>query len=116
MPCPWRCRHIFPILPTTPFFLVTLYCYARSSERLHSWFINTEMYKKHLDSYVKKKGMLMQTKLTILCTVTALMGFGFFMMMRKGLTVPCIILASVWACHLLYFLFGVKTIKPGEAD
>lgn len=102
---------VLPILPTVPFFLVTAFCFAKSSEKLHKWFIQTSMYKKHLQSFVEKRGMLMKTKLSIICTVTLLMGFGFFMMMRKGILAPCIILAVVWVCHLIYFTFGVKTIR-----
>lgn len=102
---------ILPILPTVPFFLVTAFCFAKSSEKLHRWFISTNMYKKHLQSFVEKRGMLMKTKLSIICTVTLIMGFGFFMMMRKGILVPCIILAVVWVCHIIYFAFGVKTIR-----
>lgn len=45
---------------------------------------------------------------------TLFMGYGFFMMMRKDLIVPCIILAIVWICHIIYFVFGVKTIKDGD--
>ncbi|MBR4587551.1 MAG: YbaN family protein [Lachnospiraceae bacterium] len=41
---------VLPILPTTPFFLVTAYCFARSSEKLNNWFKGTKLYKKHLDS------------------------------------------------------------------
>ncbi len=40
-----------------------------------------------------------------------LMAVGFFLMLRKALYIPCTILAIVWLCHLVYFLFGVKTIK-----
>jgi hypothetical protein len=100
-----------PILPTTPFFLVTLYCFARSSKRLEDWFKGTKLYKKHLESFVEKKGMLMSTKLSILITVTLLMGLGVFFMARKGIWIPCIILGVVWVCHLVYFIFFVKTIK-----
>ncbi len=32
------------------FFLVTAYCFARSSEKLNNWFKGTKLYKKHLDS------------------------------------------------------------------
>lgn len=103
-----------PILPTVPFFLATVFFYANSSQRLHDWFVNTKMYKRHLESFVKKKGMLMKTKMTILTSVTILMGIGFFMMFRKGIYVPCVILAIVWICHVTYFLFGVKTVKPGS--
>jgi hypothetical protein len=55
--------------------------------------------------------MTVRTKATILTSVTLLMGFGFFMMARKGLIIPCAILAVVWVCHLIYFVFGVKTIR-----
>lgn len=100
-----------PVLPTTPFYLVTAYCFARSSKRLNDWFKGTKLYKKHLESYVKKEGMLPSTKAGILISVTILMGLGFFLMARKGIWIPCIILAVVWLAHMIYFLFFVKTIK-----
>lgn len=74
------------------------------------------MYKKHLESFVKKKGMTVQTKATILLSVTLLMGIGFFMMIRKAIYIPCIILGIVWLCHIIYFVFGVKTISKAEEE
>lgn len=103
-----------PIIPTTPFYLATLFLFANSSEKLHNWFLGTKLYKKHLDSFVKRKGMLLTTKLSIILSVTFLMGFGFFMMARKGIWIPCIILGVVWLAHILYFVFRVKTIKPNK--
>lgn len=102
---------VLPVLPTVPFFLVTVFCFANSSQKLHDWFIGTKMYKNHLESFVQKKGMTWKTKTGIIIPVTFIMGFGFFMMMRKNLLVPCMILAIVWICHIIYFIFGVKTIK-----
>lgn len=101
---------VLPILPTVPFFLLTVFCFANSSEKLHNWFVNTKIYKKHLDSFVKKKGMTVKTKATILTSVTVIMLFGFVLMMLKGIVIPCIILALVWLFHLVYFIFFVKTI------
>ena len=105
---------VLPILPTVPFFLLTVSCFANSSQKLHDWFIRTQMYKKHLESFVQKKGMTVRTKATILTSVTALMAVGFVLMLRKGIIVPCVVLAVVWVCHLVYFLFGVKTIPAAE--
>ena len=105
-----------PILPTVPFYLATVFCFSQSSQKLHDWFISTELYKKHLQSFVEKKGMLLKTKISIITTVTLLMGFGFFMMARKGIWIPCIILAVVWICHIVYFVFGVKTIKEENSE
>ena len=45
---------VLPILPTVPFYMATLFCFAKSSKKLHDWFIGTNLYKKHLDSFVKK--------------------------------------------------------------
>ncbi len=105
---------VLPILPTVPFFLVTVYCFARSSDRLHDWFVSTKLYKDNLASYVEKRGMTVKTKLGIIIPVTVLMGIGFAMMGR----VPAgrVILAIVWACHIIYFVFGVKTIPAEAAD
>ena len=105
---------VLPILPTVPFFLLTVFCFANSSQKLHDWFIGTQMYKKHLESFVQKKGMTVRTKATILPSVTGMMAVGFLLMLRKGIIVPCVILAVVWVCHLVYFLFGVKTIPAAE--
>ena len=105
---------VLPILPTVPFFLLTVFCFANSSQKLHDWFIGTQMYKKHLESFVQKKGMTVRTKATILPSVTALRAVGFVLLLRKGIIGPCVILAVVWVCHLVYFLFGVKTIPAAE--
>ena len=95
-----------PILPTVPFFLATVFCFANSSQKLHDWFVSTKLYKKHLESFVKKKGMTVQTKLGIIIPVTLVMGIGFFMMMRANVLVPSIILAIVWVCHIIYLCLG----------
>lgn len=105
-----------PVLPTTPLYLLTVFFFANSSQRLHDWFLGTGLYRKHLESFVKKRGMMQSTKISVICTVTLLMGFGFYMMARKGVWIPCIILAVVWVGHILYFTLCVKTIPQDEAE
>ena len=102
---------VLPILPTAPFFLATVFCFSQSSQKLHGWFLGTRMYKNNLESYVKGEGMTAKTKAKILITVTALMVFGFVIMLRKDLYIPCVILACVWAAHIIYFVFVVKIRK-----
>ena len=55
-----------PILPTVPFYMETVFCFSQSSQKLHDWFISTKLYKKHLQSFVEKKGMLLKTKISII--------------------------------------------------
>lgn len=98
---------VVPMLPAFPFLLLAAFCFARSSEKLHTWFINTKLYKDNLETYVKGQGMTKKTKVRIMITVTLLMSIGFIMMHQ--VPVGRIVLACVWALHMIYFSFGVKT-------
>ena len=100
---------VLPILPTVPFLMLSAFCFAKSSEKLHSRFISTKLYKKNLESFVKGEGMTVKTKVKIMSTVTILMAIGFIMMSR--VPVGRVILAIVWVCHVVYFVFRVKTLK-----
>lgn len=105
---------VVPLLPAFPFPLLAAFCFARSSEKLHRWFISTKLYKDNLESYVAGKGMTKKTKVRIMITVTALMSIGFVMM--HAVPVGRIVLACVWIFHIVYFLFGVKTIPAANAE
>lgn len=100
---------VLPILPTVPFLMLAAFCFAKSSEKLHNWFISTKLYKKNLESFVQGKGMTMKTKIRIMVTVTILMSIGFIMM--HAVPVGRIILGFVWIFHVMYFIFGIKTLK-----
>ena len=103
---------IVPLMPSFPFYMLTLLAFAKSSDRLHKWFISTELYKKNLESFVNKKGMTVKTKIRIIFCVTLVMGFGFIMM--KNVPIGRIILAVVWACHIIYFIFGIKKLDDKQ--
>ena len=106
---------VVPMLPAFPFLLLAAFSFARSSEKLHTWFINTKLYKDNLEDYVAGRGLTVKTKVRIMITVTALMSIGFIMMGLKGIVTGCIVLGCVWAFHIVYFIWGVKTIPAAEA-
>ena len=97
---------ILPILPTVPFVLLAAFCFARSSERLDGWFKNTKLYRENNI----KSGMTKQAKVRIMCSVSLLMSIGFIMMGLRGIVVGNVVLLVVWIFHMVYFMFGVKTV------
>lgn len=103
---------VVPMLPAFPFLLLAAVCFGKSSERLHTWFIGTKLYKNNLESFVEGRGMTWKTKLRIMLIVTLTMAFGFLMMSR--VPVGRMILAAVWVLHVLIFCFGIKTLKEDE--
>ena len=102
-----------PVLPTTPFLLVSAFCFAKSSDRLNNWFHGTKLYKNNLESFVRGQGMTRKTKFKIMTTVTILMVIAFIMM--KNTLVGRICLAVVWLAHVIAFVFFIKTCPEEQA-
>ena len=105
---------VLPILPTFPFYLATLFCFAKSSKRLHDWFINTELYKKYLERFLQRKPMTWKAKIVILIPLSTVMLVGFIMMKRVPIGRIC--LAAIWLFHVIYFIFGIKTEHEETSD
>lgn len=104
---------VVPLLPAFPFLMLAAVCFAKSSERLHLWFLETKLYKKNLESFFEGKGMFCKTKVKIMIFVTLTMSIGFIMM--NNMPHLRIVLAIVWLFHVLYFAFKVKTIHVDDA-
>lgn len=105
---------ILPILPTFPFYLLTAFSFAKSSEKLHEWFMNTNLYKNNFKDYVNKKGMTVQTKIKILTMVSLFMLIGFIAMASKNIVFGCFVLSVVWLFHVIYFIWGIKTLRSKD--
>lgn len=102
---------ILPILPTTPFLLLASYCFAKGSDRFNNWFIQTKLYKNHLESFVSERAMTLKEKICILAFADFMLAFPLIFidsLFMKGLIIVLII------GKLYYFIFKVKTITKEE--
>lgn len=97
-----------PLLPAFPFLVLAAFGFSRGSEKLHTWFLNTKLYKDNLESFLQGRGMTRTAKIRVILTVTVVMGIGIFMMRR----IPWgqILLSVIWVGHVIGFVFGVKTV------
>lgn len=81
---------VLPLLPTTPFMLLTSYCLLKSSNRLNERFENTKIYRIYVKSFMEKKGMTLKSKLLIQVPVSIMLFTMFILMdgyVMKGIIV-----------------------------
>lgn len=103
---------VLPILPTFPFLLVASICFLRSSEKLNTWFRNTTLYKKHVDRFIKQKGLTLKAKLCILIPVYIML---IALCIYKDILAMRIAIGVLLLIKTLVFI-KIKTIKENEAD
>ncbi|MBI1939461.1 MAG: YbaN family protein [Ignavibacteriales bacterium] len=63
-----------PILPTTIFFILAAWCFAKSSERFYNWLINHPRFGKFIRDYREHRGMPLKAKIIAVTMVTIAIG------------------------------------------
>lgn len=56
-----------PLIPTTPFLILTAACYAKGSEKLHDRLINHKYIGSYIKNYRDGKGIPKKAKISALC-------------------------------------------------
>lgn len=100
---------VLPLLPTVPFYMLTLFCLARGSERFHKMFLESSLYQKTVGAYERDKALTLRTKLSILASVTTIMAIGAYF--SQNMPVALIVVGLVWIGHVIALAFIVKTKK-----
>jgi uncharacterized membrane protein YbaN (DUF454 family) len=100
---------VIPLLPTVPFYMLTLFCLARGSERFHKMFLESSLYQKTVGAYERDKALTLRTKLSILASVTTIMAIGAYF--SQNMPVALIVMGLVWIGHVIALAFIVKTKK-----
>ena len=100
---------ILPVLPTTPFLLLAVVCYAHSSERFHHWLLHNRYFGEYIRNYREGKGIPLKQKLFTILLLWLSIGY------TAGFVV------SVWWLRLLLLgiavgvtthLVRAKTYRP----
>ena len=95
-----------PILPTTPFVLAALFCFAKGSERMHRWLLSTKLYQKHVKKFNETRTMTLKSKIVILGFASSMLIAGFYF--SKNIYARIIIILLI--CIKYYvFIFKIKT-------
>ncbi|WP_299093110.1 DUF454 family protein [uncultured Metabacillus sp.] len=98
---------ILPLLPTTPFLLLASFFFVKGSEKFEIWFKGTDVYKNHLEGFVKNKAMTLKQKLTILIFADCMIAIPFFLV--DSILIRVILLIIV-GYKYYYFIWKIKTV------
>lgn len=102
---------VLPVLPGGPFYLVSAFCFTKSSERLDNWFKSTEVYDKYVEGFLQKRGMTRKEKIRINLIADFFIVLSLFMV---DILFAQIIIIVLGLYKHYYFIKKIKTIKPGE--
>ncbi len=101
---------LVPLLPTTPFMLISAFCYARSSEKLYNWLITNRYFGQYLDDYRKGKGVPNVIKLlTILILWSTILITIIFYMTNMYIRLGLLIIAVGVTLHVALLRSTKKT-------
>jgi uncharacterized membrane protein YbaN (DUF454 family) len=93
-----------PLLPTTPFLLLTAACYARGSSRLHNWLLNNKLFGKYIRNYREGKGIPARSKVLALTLLWLTIGYSIFyvipILIVKIILLTIAILVSIYIMSL----------------
>ena len=94
---------ILPIIPTTPFLLLAVFCYSKSSHRLHGWLLNHKYFGPPLRDWEKSGAISLKAK--IIATVMILLVIVLRIVTLKiSLTIK--IVASATLLGVLIFIWS----------
>lgn len=91
-----------PILPTTVFFILAAWCFARSSQKFHYWLHNNRYFGKYLSDYMQNKGMTLRYKIfSILFLWTGILISVFFATEILYIRILLLLISAGVTWHLL---------------
>jgi uncharacterized membrane protein YbaN (DUF454 family) len=93
---------VFPLIPTTPFLLLTAACYCRSSERLYNWLMNNKWFGEYIRNYREGKGIPLKTKIFALTFLWVTIGISaLFLVPIFIVQIILLVIAIAVSIHIL---------------
>jgi uncharacterized membrane protein YbaN (DUF454 family) len=70
---------VLPLLPTTPFILIAAAAFARSSNRLHAWLVNHDVFGSLIDNWQRYGAISRRAKVVSVVAMAAVLGISVAM-------------------------------------
>ena len=102
---------VLPILPTTPFLILALACFSKSSPRFHRMLLNNKWFGPVLTEWEKNKTISRQVKLRSMALVIISFSISIIILSgRTGLQLMLVVLGLV----ALAVIYQLKESEPSK--
>ncbi|MFD2443018.1 YbaN family protein [Bacillus sp. CGMCC 1.16607] len=99
---------VVPLIPTTPFLLLAAFCYARSSERMHRWLLNTKWLGAYIKSFQSGEGIPPKVKYTAILVLWISSSYSIFFI------IPLVWVRIVILLIVIYITYYIWSIPNKE--
>lgn len=89
-----------PLLPTTVFFLIAAWCYARSSERLYDWLHHNRYFGKYIKNYRQGHGITLSGKIITIVILWGGILYSIFVTEMLAIRIVLVIIAVGVTIHV----------------
>lgn len=91
---------VTPVLPTTPFILLSGYCFARGSERFHDWILSHKYFGPMIRAFRDEKRIPLKAKIFATVMIVLTMSVTSIFFVKK--TYAIVAMASVGVAVVTY--------------
>lgn len=104
---------ILPLMPSTVFFIIAAWFFARSSQNFHDKLLKNKYVGKHIKNFYEKNGMPLKSKVISIAMIFLTISFSLFMIERTPFLI--VILLSV-AFAVSFYILSLNTIQDVDLD
>lgn len=96
-----------PLLPTTPFLLLSALLFSKSSEKCHNFILNNKIFGKYIRDYQEKKGITLKNKISAVTLLFLSIGWSMF----KVDSIHLRIFLGVVFIGVVFHIMRIRTLK-----
>lgn len=90
-----------PILPTTPFLLLSSYCFMCSSEKLHRWLLSRKVLGKYIYNYMTYRAISLSAKILSITFLWITLAISIFLINNWIIRAVLLFVGFAVTVHLL---------------
>jgi len=99
---------VVPLLPTTPFLLLSATCFIRGSDRLYQWLMEHKLFGRYIRNYREHKAIPLKTKILAISLLWVTILYSIFFMVNS---IYVRLLLATLAIAVTFHILHFKTLE-----